>query len=90
VNNSERNNKRKKKITEQIDRLLNAKLVLAKQILAILNEAGWTMRQPPKNQPHFSKKGVIHYVVVDCRYGKQTIQKEAKVKKYLKLIKKNL
>ena len=82
--------KKKKQITEKIDNLLKAKSILAKQMLELLNEAGWTMRQPPKNQPHFSKRGVIHYVVVDCRYGKQTIQKTLKVKKYLKLIRENL
>ena len=77
-------------IKKKIDELLQKKEIKAKEMLEILKLAKWIMREPPKNQPHFSKKNISCYVVVDLRYGLNTIQRFDLARKYLKRIKENL
>jgi hypothetical protein len=73
-----------------LDDFLSKKEITAKELKKLLFAYGWMERQPPKNQPHFYKLGVRDYIVVDERYGLNTIQKIDRWRKYVKRIKENL
>ena len=72
---------------DDLDAALNQKEMGAKDLRKLLRKYGWQVRHPPKNQPHFFKEGVAEYIVVNERYGPNTIQKPSKWRKYVKRIK---
>ena len=72
---------------DSLTSLLRRRELTAKELKRVLEQFGWKQRYSPKNQPHYFKEGVAEYIVVDERYGENTIQKLEKWKKYIKRIK---
>ncbi|MDD9952422.1 MAG: hypothetical protein OXT67_12770 [Zetaproteobacteria bacterium] len=73
-------------LRQDVESLLKKNTVTAEELWDILIRAGWTVREPVKNQPHFSYPGCPDYVVVEYRRGAKTIQTPRLLKKYLKRV----
>ncbi len=82
--------KEKEALVRELDQILNKTELRANELEKIAKKCGWKMREPPKNQPHFYKRGVPEFIVIDKRYGPRTIQKPRLWSKYIKRLKESL